>query len=949
MIKQIIKRDGRVVDFDKSKIAEAIWKAAKAVGGKDKRLSEQLADKVVIELEKIFKDKIPSVEDVQDVVEKVLIEEGHAKTAKAYILYRQERRLIREEKKKILEKDEIDEVDKQFDVNALRVLASRYLNKNEEGKIIESPKEMFERVAVHVALSDVLHDKRIFDKDGNGLKGREIEEELKELEAFYGRGDELELKIGSYKLNKWHFEALLKGYKRLLLGGKIKVGIKKLIEIIKKGELNEYEKNIHEYYELMVNKYFMPNSPTLMNAGNRLGQLSACFVLPIHDSLVSIMKTSSEAALISKAGGGVGINYSALRPRGDTVSSTSGVASGPVSFMEIINTITEVVKQGGKRRGANMAILEIWHPDIEEFITVKQKPGSLENFNLSVGIWGDFLDAIESDSEYSLINPKTGKEVKKVLARKLFDMIAFSAWKSAEPGVLFFDNINKYNILASVKGLIKSTNPCGEQPLYEYESCNLGSINLKRFIKETEDGTEFDWKKYEQVIRLATRFLDNIIDINEYPIPEIEKTTMESRKIGLGIMGLADCLLELEVPYNSEAGYEFMNKLAEALAFFSMDESCEIAKERGSFPLFEKSEYVKGKIPIAGYYELPKHMHNYDWQSLIKKVQSGIRNSLTTTIAPTGSISMIAGCSNGIEPIFGLVFEKHVAIGKFYYTNETFERKLKAIGMYNDAILEKICKNYGCLFGLDEFDEKMKAVFVTALSMHWLDHLLVQAIWQRWIGASISKTINMPNDVSVEDIKLAYLIAYELGLKGVTVYRDGSRHQQVLYISGEEKQRLFNIKPSSYALAFISNRIKNKYTRSEAESCLKRFGFGKEIKDYSIDYHSIDYQKFMQQTQKPKQTEQSSKIIIKDVKEEKHKFDYKLDNKLDHKFDVGVNINIARNNIACNISDIEYNILDNMANNISGDGLCPFCFNSLIFEAGCNRCLSCGWSSCTIA
>jgi ribonucleoside-diphosphate reductase alpha chain len=830
-ITKVKKRDGRIVDFDETKIANAIWKAAKSVGGKDRDLAFSLAKKVVKELEKKYEDKIPTVEDIQDIVEKVLIEEGHAKTAKAYILYRQERRLIREEKKKILQKDTIDDVDKKFDLNAVRVLASRYLNRDEEGKICESIRELFERVAIHVGIVDVLYDKEFFDKN-HSLSQQEIEDMLKEVNEFKNEFEEYDkkLSIGKYKLNKWHFEGFLRVYERLARRGLMKKRIGEVIRSIEEGKMDKYEKNIDEYYFLMVNKDFMPNSPTLMNAGNRLGQLSACFVLPIEDSLVSIMKTSSETALIHQSGGGVGINYSKLRHKGDVVASTHGVASGPVSFMSIIDTITEVVKQGGKRRGANMGILEVWHPDIEEFISIKQTPKRLENFNLSIGFWDDFFNALEENREYSLISPRTKKEIKKINPRQLFDLIAFSAWKCAEPGVLFFDNINKYNVLTNAKGFIRSTNPCGEQPLYEYESCNLGSINLKNFVKEEKD---FDWERFKRVIRLATRFLDNIIDINKYPLNEIELNTLATRKIGLGVMGLGDLLYELEIPYNSKEGFEFMNKLAEILSYYSMDESCNIAAERGSFPLFEKSDYVKGRIPIAGYYELSKNLHNCDWDNLINKIKNyGIRNAFTTTIAPTGSISMICGCSNGIEPVFSLVFEKHVGIGKFYYVNEVFEKKLKELGIYNEELLEKIAKNYGCLEGLG-VDESLKKVFVTALTIHWLDHIMAQAIWQRWISASISKTINMPNDAAIDDVKLSYLIARELGLKGVTIYRDGSRHQQVLYIPSEEKQKNFLLRPSDYSLNAL--KIKSEYTKALWKEYLRKLGV--EVKDTKTDSH----------------------------------------------------------------------------------------------------------------
>jgi ribonucleoside-diphosphate reductase alpha chain len=425
----------------------------------------------------------------------------------------------------------------------------------------------------------------------------------------------------------------------------------------------------------MVSKDFLPNTPTLMNAGAKLGQLSACFVLDMKDDMSGIMKSSTDAAMIFKSGGGVGINYSNLRPEGDIVASTSGVASGPISFMRIIDTITDVVKQGGKRRGANMGIMESWHPDIEKFVTAKTKPGVFENFNVSVGIWSDFWQSIinENNHKYNLKNPTTQEPIKQIDSHQLLDLITFSAWKSAEPGVIFFDNINKYNPCINIKeGPLRATNPCGEQSLYPYESCNLGSINLANFVKRSVDGKhEFDWQRYEQAIRLSTRFLDNVIDMNKYPVEEIEHNTKLTRRIGLGIMGIADLLFTLGIPYNSKEGYDFMNRVAEALSYYSMEESVAIAKARDPFPLFNQTDYVDGKmIPVAGYYEIPKRYHSYDWDSLIEKIgKYGIRNSWTTTIAPTGTLSMIADTSNGVEPVFALVFEKRVTVGRFFYTN----------------------------------------------------------------------------------------------------------------------------------------------------------------------------------------------------------------------------------------------------------------------------------------
>jgi ribonucleoside-diphosphate reductase alpha chain len=360
------------------------------------------------------------------------------------------------------------------------------------------------------------------------------------------------VKIGEYYLNRYHFESLVRLYIQLSQKGQMKMSFKEILKLIVQGKFTSYEEKIKEYFELMVSKNFLPNTPTLMNAGARLGQLSACFVLDIPDDMEMIMKTSSDAAMIFKSGGGVGINYSDLRPEGDIVASTSGVASGPASFMRIIDTITDVVKQGGKRRGANMGILEAWHPDIEKFITAKTKPGVFENFNVSVGLWGDFWNSLidKNNTKYTLKNPRTHEPIKQIDSHQLIDLISLSAWKSAEPGVIFLDNVNKYNPCIRAKnGPLRATNPCGEQSLYPYESCNLGSINLANFVKRKADGMyEFDWHRYEQAIRLASRFLDNIIDVNKYPVEEIDYNTKLTRRRGLGIMGIADLLFLLHIP-----------------------------------------------------------------------------------------------------------------------------------------------------------------------------------------------------------------------------------------------------------------------------------------------------------------------------------------------------------------------------------------------------------------
>src|SRR5919106_141154 len=828
-ISQIRKRDARIVSFVHTKISDAIYKALVATRKPVYESAEKLADKV---LQKMVdhgygpseKDAIPSAEDVQDMVESILIEEGLSETAKAYILYRHERRKIRDEKMKILNKKDLDEVDKSFTVNSLRVLASRYLLRDDNNEIIEGPRQMFERVAILATMPDLLHDSRIFDIESKHSNHTD------EAEKYYDKIDDfhLKLKIGNFYLNKYHFESLIRLYIDLANDRHIKCSFKDLLRLIAEGKMSTYESRIREYYNLMVSKDFLPNTPTLMNAGARLGQLSACFVLDMPDDMYKIMRSSTDAAMIFKSGGGVGINYSDLRPEGDIVASTSGVASGPTSFMRIIDTITDVVKQGGKRRGANMGILEAWHPDIEKFVIAKTKPGIFENFNVSVGIWEDFWNSLthKDNHKYTLRNPRTHEPVKQIDSHQLIDLIAFSAWKSAEPGVIFFDNINKYNPLIVAKGgPLRATNPCGEQSLYPYESCNLGSINLANFVKRKADGSyEFDWQRYEQAIRLSSRFLDNVIDMNNYPVEEVKVATKETRRIGLGIMGIADLLFLLKIPYDSKDGYEFMNKLAEALSYYSMEESVALAKSRGSFPLFRETDYVRGKIPIAGYYELPKETHAYDWGSLIEKIQKyGIRNSWTSTIAPTGTLSMIADTSNGVEPMFAVVFEKRVTVGRFFYTNKIFESILKENGLYNDDILTKIANNYGSVRGLNEIPPWMQTLFVTAIDVHWTDHIMAQAVWQKWISNAIAKTINMPGDTTAEDVKSAYLLSHELGLKGVTVYRDGSRHEQVLHINGNEtKEKKFITRPSKYVVGYIRANVKEPYVRDQIEKIFEQ-------------------------------------------------------------------------------------------------------------------------------
>ena len=823
-INEIRKRSGAVTVFNQDKISNAIFKALAATSKADRVLADQLANKVVQKLveQGFTSSRSPSVEDIQDIVESTLIDCGNSDIAKAYIVYRHERRKLRDDKMKVLNTKSLDTVSKNFDLNCLRVLASRYLFRNNKNEIIESPTQMFERVAILVGIGDILYDAQVFDKSGNITQNtEEARTYLEKLDNF-----DYKFKIGEYFLNKWHFRSLINHYVTLANKGQMKVSFKDLLTLLAAKKFDDYTDKITEYFELMTAQDFLPNSPTMMNAGGRLGQLSACFVLGMPDDMEQIMKTTSDAALIFKSGGGVGINYSDLREEGDIVASTSGVASGPVSFMNIINTVTEVVKQGGKRRGANMGIIEAWHPDVEKFITNKTQPGVLENFNVSVGIWEDFWNALVNtdDGKYMLRSPRDRKPVKEISAHQLIDLIAMSAWKSAEPGLIFFDNINKYNVFAKARQApLRATNPCGEQSLYPYESCNLGSINLVNLVKRKMDGEyEFDWQRYEETIRKTTRFLDNIIDVNNYPVKDIDIASKDSRRIGLGVMGVADLLYKLKIPYNSKEGYELQSKLSEALTYYSMEESVALAKSRGEFPLCSKTEYPEGKIPITGYYEKPKESHCYEWDALIEKIKKhGIRNVLTTTVAPTGTLSMIADCSNGMEPAFALVFEKRVTVGRFFYTNKIVEEVLKEHGLYSDELLVKIADNYGSLKGIPEIPQWMQDVFVTAMDIHWADHLMAQGVWQDWIGNAIAKTINMPYDVTVDDVKSSYLLAHELGLKGTTVYRDGSRHKQVLHMTSENAQKTFEVTPSEYVTRYVTTMISNPYIKSQVHNALE--------------------------------------------------------------------------------------------------------------------------------
>lgn len=782
MFHSIKKRNGQIAPFKIEKITNAVYKASVAIGQPDWQWANDFAKEAIKRLEqKIKRGTSPTVEQVQDAVEQTLIEKSNSRIAKAYILYRQHRAEIRQQKQQILNKEEIDEVDKKFDLNALRVLASRYLKKDEDGDIIESPKELFQRVAVNVVLPSLFYDPKIFQKNGRAPKHRE--------EKFEPHKWEGKLFIGKYPLNHFHMESLRRLFDRFAGRQQIKISWGKFLDLLKSGYFNKYESEASDYYNLMVNRQFLPNTPALANFGNYLGMGSACFVLGVEDSIDSIMESLKAAAIIFKSGGGVGYNFSQLRPSNDFVKTTGGAASGPISFMSMFDNMTDVIKQGGIRRGANMGILNSDHPDIEKFIKAKEGNKALRNFNISVMIKGNFWECLEEKKPYSLTNPRTGKVAAEINPEQLFEEIAFQAWESAEPGVVFHDRINETNPFLKSLGPIESTNPCGEVVLYPNESCNLGSLNVWSYLKRNGGkNPQFDWQKFERDIQIVTRLLDNVVDVNKYPLPQIEEMTLSTRKLGLGLMGLGDLLYELEIAYNSKEGFAFMERLMEFINYYSKTASLNLAKERGKMPYFDKSFYKEGKLPFGAFKD--KSSWHFDWSALARQIKKhGIRNGFTTVIAPTGSISMIAGCSSGIEPVFSLVFEKNITVGTFYYIDPVFEEKMQKEGLMDEALIKEVAASGGSAQGISYIPPRLKKIFSTAMDISPRDHIKVLASFQRWTDSSISKTNNLPSSATIEDIKDIYLLAHELGCKGVTVYRDKSLKSQVLTTGAKKYEK----------------------------------------------------------------------------------------------------------------------------------------------------------------
>jgi len=680
---RIRKRDNSLVDFDERKIKTAVFRAALEVLEDEKQsleISELVGNRVLDKVGAEYQDKIPSVEDIQDLVEQVLMEMGYQGVARSYILYREEHKDLRQAKVIFGVRDDL-----KLPLNTLLVLKRRYLLKDDERNVVETPKELFRRVSRYISQAE------------SNFKSSLSPEEVEDV-----------------------------------------------------------------FFQMMSQLEFLPNSPTMMNSGTSLGQLSACFVLPVDDSMEGIFQGLKNMALIHQTGGGTGFNFSRLRPKGDLVSTTKGEASGPVSFMSIFNHATGIIVQGGRRRGANMGILRCDHPDIVEFVEAKSDENSFSNFNLSVAVTDRFMEAVRKKEPFDLLNPRTQKKVKSIKAPALFDLIVYAAWKSGDPGVVFLDEINRHNPTPRI-GQIEATNPCGEIPLLPYESCNLGSIDVSKFVKNGS----VEWEKLKDRIHWAVRFLDDVIEVNRYPLSQIKDITFANRKIGLGIMGFADFLIKLGISYTSEKSVQMAEELMKFFHQESLDASAALAEERGVFPNYEKSVYPA-------------------------KNDLRLRNATVNTVAPTGTISIVAGCSSGIEPLFALSFVRNVLSGtKLFETHPLFERELHRRGLYSRELMARVGQR-GSIQEIEELPSELKRIFITSFDVSPEQHLRIQAAFQKFTDNSVSKTINLPFDATVEDVRNIYLMAHQLKCKGITIYRYGTKKNQVLSFdarAGEERQR----------------------------------------------------------------------------------------------------------------------------------------------------------------
>ncbi len=669
--KKVIKSDGREEEFKAQKIANSIWYAAQNVGGKDKKLPNELANEVIKHLSEKLNGEIKiSTSAIGEAVEKILIEKGHARTAKTYILYRENKKHLRQDKESLGIKDDIG-----FSYNTLYILKSRYLTKDEQGNVSETPRLMLERVAK--CLSSV-----------------EKNEELK---------------------SKWN----------------------------------------QKFMDIMTTLEFLPGTRTLANAGLRDPQLANCFVFNIEDDIDLVFDILHKSTLIKKHGGGCGYNFSKVRPEGDSVGGVSGLAAGPVRMVEMFDLMTSLFRQQGKYESGNMAILNVGHPDIFKFISAKQNENYLTKTNLSVGITDEFMAAAIRDKNWNLVSPRTGEIVNTVDANSILDLMAQMAWQTGDPGIVNLSAINRgtrfANPLYKSKGPIQATNVCGEIPCYPYESCNLGYLNLTKFVK---DG-QFNFTRLKKVLSVGVRLMDNVIDASWFPVREVEKAVQDHRRLGIGVVGWAEALILMGIAYDSKEAFNFAEKLVKTMYQTAFNASCAIAKEKGPFPLVAESIWAKSKTKP--------------------------RNVALITFPPSSGNAVICETSYGIEPLFAIAYEQNVLGGeRFTYINPIFVRLLRERGIYSDRLIEKIINNHGSVAGLKEIPADMQKIFRVAHDISWQDHIKMQSAFQKWTDNAITKTINMSSHVTPNDIKDAYIMAWKLGCKGLTIYRDKTKHNQVI-------------------------------------------------------------------------------------------------------------------------------------------------------------------------
>lgn len=746
------KRDGSEERFSEEKLVNSVRRCIERVG-----LSPEMSLPLVKSAVETLRDRgvgdVVESEVLADAIEATMMawsvfDPRWLEAAKSYHLYRLYKEVGRDP-------EDVHPRDRLLSYQALRLLRSRYLLRDPAtGRVVETPQEMFARVARTVA----------------------------QAERLYGSSEE------------------------------------------------EVRRIAQEFYELMSDLRFLPNSPTLMNAGTKLNQLAACFVVPVEDSIEGIFDALAVMAKLQKTGAGVGFDFSSLRPKGDPISSTGGASSGPVSFMKIFDVTAEVMKEGGRRRGAMMAIMHDWHPDVLEFIEAKcVDPDAFPNFNLSVAVHDEFMRRAVSGGEWYLVNPrecpeimsavkgevveiaKRCKNVRRVRAPEVFERIVMCAWASGDPGLVFIDRVNEHNPTPSL-GIIRATNPCGETPLLEWEACNLGSLNLAKYVSRAGGEPVIDWHSLGKDVELAVRFLDDVIDVSDYPDARIAEAVRKTRKVGLGVMGLADMLVELGVRYDSDDAFYLVDHLMEFIAFKAKEASVKLAKERGPYPEFKRSRHANGwfnwepQVDRQRVYDegavsqrvrrMVESRPRLDWERLREEVKRyGLRNASLTTIAPTGSISIIAGVNSGIEPYFALAYVRFTSVGAFIEVNKYLQQWMASRGLLTDENIRWLVSS-GSVMGAPWAPKELREVLRTAHDIDPLDHVRMQAVVQRWVDNAVSKTINMKAEASVEDVRKAYILAWELGCKGITVYRDRSKPSQVIAV-GEELKKVLRKPPAA--------------------------------------------------------------------------------------------------------------------------------------------------------